>query len=171
MSSIIEQFLPDLNDIADTVSGVDVRVISGAYNNTVDAFKSDLFQSIRNMIAFGFGHTLDELLPQVAKDTGQTKQSIFSMFSTQVIGLADNISFRIAFDRQLLSSPFWLKYHDIEWELNPNFNPLGYKKPTTPGTRPFSEKEWIIHLFGTFVNQLLVEWTKLGFNFTIRRQG
>ncbi len=158
----------DLNDFADSVTSADVRIISGAYVATADQFVADLYFTMRAMLFTGMQKTLDERLPEVAKKTGATRQAIFSMFTVQIINFMGIKKLRIIFDRALLQDPLWLKYHDIEWELNPKFNRAGYKSPTTPGTRPFSEIEIMSELYGNLVTQLMTEWTKKGFSFTIR---
>ncbi|KKN58859.1 hypothetical protein LCGC14_0547660 [marine sediment metagenome] len=158
----------DLNDFADSITSADVRIISGAYVATADQFVADLYYTMRAMLFTGMQKTLDERLPEVAKKTGAMRQAIFSMFTVQIIDFMGIKKIRIRFDRSLLNDPEWLKYHDIDWELNPKFNIAGYKAPTTPGTRPFSETEIMSELYANLVNQIMIEWTKKGFSYTIR---
>lgn len=163
----MSEVFQELDDVADSLTTADIRIRSGAYTATADQFISDLYQSMRFMLFSGIQSVIDKLLPEVAKDTGATRQALFAMFTSQVIDFRGYKNISIEFDRALLTNPEWLKFHDIEWELNPKFDIAGYKFPTTPGTRPFSEDEFMDELFIALMRQLQTEWIKLGFSFSL----
>ncbi len=161
-------FLIELDDVTDSFTTTDIRVISGAYVATADQFIQALYTTVTNMIVGGVRETVDELLPDVAKKTGAMRSAITSQFLTQIVDFRARKNIQLVFDRGQLTDPSYLKYHDIEWELNPKFDPSGYKLPTTAGTRPFSEKEFMEELFQNLVDELLKEWIKKGFSFSIK---
>ena len=100
----------------------DVRVISGAYIATANKFISDVQDSISNMVELGVIHTLDDYLPTVALKDGPMRKALEQMFTSQMrIEWGGANFFQLKFDRALLEDPIYLKYHDIEWALNPKF--------------------------------------------------
>lgn len=152
----------------------DIRIRSGAWQGTALEFNRAVFETFYEVIRQGIFNGLNEVIPATAFKTGATRNALANMFTTQIIdidGIQGNAGLTLRFDRALLELPKWLKYHDVEWELNPHFNTAGYKDPTTPGTRPFSEKEYIDAIFNACINQITIEFVKRGFEFIIKRGG
>jgi hypothetical protein len=146
----------------------DIRIISGAYVATADQFIQDTKNAITTFIINAIQETNSRLQLDVARKTGEMRAAITKMFVAQIEKLNIDQDVRLIFDRQQLDLPHYLKYHDIEWALNPKFNRTGYKFPTTPNTRPFSEKEFMDTLYFELIKAMQVEFIKKGFSFTIR---
>lgn len=164
-------FLIELDDIGDSFTTRDVRVISGAYVSTADQFIQALYTTVTNMVFGGVQETVNSLISSVAKDTGAMRSAITSQFFTQIVDFRAKKNFSLFFDRGQLDDPDYLKYHDIEWDLNIHYNRLGYKNPTTPNTRPFSENEFMLELFDKLLQELTKQWIEKGFSFSIKARG
>ena len=162
-------FLDDIDFIGDEASGgPDVIFTSGAWVGSGANFIQKFMQAIRDMAFKGIDNTLDLVIPKVAKKTGLMRSQLAFMFESQNYSLQGNQGFRIIFNRKVLDGyPHYLKYHDIEWELNPKFA-SGYKQPTTPGTAPFSENEIFELLHLEMLKALSANFIQNGFSFSIK---
>lgn len=139
---------------------------SGVWEGTGEQLLTLLGETVKIAIVNAANATLIELIPAVAKLTGQTRNAITNMFQTQVNSISGFENFTIDFSRPLLEIPHYLKYHDIEWELNPKFV-NGYRNPTTLGTKPFSEIEFMLQLKVRFARNLIIEFIANGFDYSV----
>lgn len=155
----------DFNIINPEALQVDYPIMSGEWQGTGVQLEQLLGLIIKRAITDAAKATLDELLPSVAKLTGAMRESINNMFMQQVAGIPGFEDFNIDFSRPLVETPFYLRYHDIDWELNPAFED-GYKNPTTRGTKPFEEDDFNFQLKTKFARNMVIEFVAQGFDWS-----
>lgn len=148
------------------ISKVDVTIKSGAWVGTESDFKTQMQQAIVKAVIESIEEALAEWLPTVAEDSSRMRQSLTNMFLNQMIGIDAQSDFSIIFNRAVLESPHYLKYHDVQWDLNPNYAEGFYIHPTTAGTRPIVEPEIIHHIKQRLEQNMSKEFLALGFNFS-----
>lgn len=168
--SFLDDAFADIGDIGEH-GLVDIRLISGSFIGSANQFITLFKESVVRFVSLGIDEMLLEYLPTVAKKTGELREQLIAMFINQIQIVTGDKGFRIFFDQSKVTIPEYLRYHDVEWELNPKFNIQGYKSPTTPGTKPFSENEMFKLLYQTLVQSMLERFIERGFNFTIKSKG
>ena len=90
----------------------------------------------------------------VARKTGALRFALYRALINEVKRNYNKTTIVIHFPYTELNSPTYAKYHIINMALNPRFNRAGYKKPTTPGTKPVNPAECINLILQQITKQL-----------------
>ena len=148
-----------------------IDVVSGRFQGSIPSLKREIGGAIVKAAIFAIEEALNEWLPTVAREFGLMQNALRAMFlqQTTTFGITGTgaSTVYVDFKRALLTTPYYLKYHDIEWELN-RYYMAGepYLNPSTLGTEPFSENK-IIHIIRQkMLYYLSIEFSKLGLNYT-----
>lgn len=141
---------------------IDIKLRSGsrAYKSVIE-LKDDILLAIHNAVANAYDETWRTFRPTIAKDTGTFRLNINSAFLNQLARVFLRPRFSIKFPQILGERPSYGKYH-IFGPTGESLTTKPYANPTTKGTRPLNEINFMNSIEDLIPKYMSIEFTALG---------
>lgn len=139
---------------------VDVEIVSGVFIGKPVKLQKIIKTVFIRAIITGVRIAIREYLPQVAQQTGQLRTGLENMIKTQVVGIRGRTEVIVGFNDLVGVTTDTGQDYSVYHIYGPHGQAKStspYKHPTTPGTKPISERKLLRLIKKRIKEQLILE--------------